>query len=252
MPLPDEIRALADHVLGRLDEARDFYAHTQQAWRLVQRIAHDGHPVGIIDMASGRDVPAQDLETRTQRYVTVHLSESVFKNLSGLLEDWVLGLVRLWLTAHPEALDTEFNKSTGRTRKRRQEEIQIPLSRVLALPDRDAILGVEIERIVRDLTYERPDKWFRYLDRRLGLGCPDEKQRGDFFEMKAARDALEHNRGVTNQDYINKSGAAARYAVGAIVQIEEPYLLQCFESLRPVIETMAVAAIEKSSGPPPA
>jgi hypothetical protein len=31
MPLPEEIRDLADWILGRLDEARGFYLHTRQA-----------------------------------------------------------------------------------------------------------------------------------------------------------------------------------------------------------------------------
>src|SRR4051794_31346209 len=63
MPLPDEIRDLADRILGRLDEARNVYLHTQQAWRLVQIIAHEGRSVGIVDTPTGREVPALDLET---------------------------------------------------------------------------------------------------------------------------------------------------------------------------------------------
>jgi hypothetical protein len=31
MPLPDEIRGLADRILARLDEAREFYVHSRQA-----------------------------------------------------------------------------------------------------------------------------------------------------------------------------------------------------------------------------
>ncbi len=247
MPLPGEIRASADRILGRLSEAQNFYIHTCQAWRLVQQLAHEGEPVGISDPVSGLDIPARDLETQAQRYMTVHLPESVFKNLSGLMEDWTLGLVRLWLIDHPEDLDTDFDKSTGRTRKKKQEEIQIPLSRVLAAPDRDAILSVEIERVIRDLTYERPDKWFRYLDGRLGLGRPDEAERRAFTEMKAARDVLEHNRGVVNQDYLDKAGTAGFYALGSTIQVEEPYLLRCFDLLRVVIEAMAVAAIHKAT-----
>jgi hypothetical protein len=84
MPLPDDIRALADRSLDRLDESRDYYLHTQQAWRVVQQIAHEGRAVGIVDAASGGEVPAQDLEPLAQRYVTVHLAESVFRSLSGL------------------------------------------------------------------------------------------------------------------------------------------------------------------------
>ena len=92
MPLPGEIRDLADRILGRLDEARDFFLHTQRAWRLVQQIAHEGRSVGIVDTATDLEVPATDLESLAQRHVTVHLSESTFKSLSALVEDWIVGL----------------------------------------------------------------------------------------------------------------------------------------------------------------
>ena len=58
MPLPDDIRSLADRILGRLDEAREFYVHSRQAWRLVQQLARKGRPVGIVDLATKRHLPA--------------------------------------------------------------------------------------------------------------------------------------------------------------------------------------------------
>jgi hypothetical protein len=116
MPLPDEVRDLAARVLARLDEARDFYLHTRQAWRVVQQIAHEGRAVGIVDAASGLEVPATHLEPLGQRYVTVHLAESAFKGLSGLLEDWVLGLARLWLAAYPKQLDAAYDEVADRAR----------------------------------------------------------------------------------------------------------------------------------------
>ena len=64
MPLPDEIRGLADQILARLDEAREFYVHSRQAWRLVQQLARKGRPVGIVDLATKRHLPAGDLESR--------------------------------------------------------------------------------------------------------------------------------------------------------------------------------------------
>src|SRR5947208_201464 len=109
MPLHNDIRDLANRILVRLDEARDFYLHTRQAWRVVQQIAHEGRPVGIVEAASGQEVPAVDLEALAQRYVTVHLSESAFKGLSSLLEDWLIGLARLWLTAYPVQLNAASN-----------------------------------------------------------------------------------------------------------------------------------------------
>src|SRR5262245_39526223 len=98
MPLADDIRDLADQVVGRVDAARDFYVHTRQAWRLVQQLAREGRPVGIVDLATKRTLPAEDLQSRGQWYVTVQPAESVFRDLSSLLEDWIMGLIRLWLT----------------------------------------------------------------------------------------------------------------------------------------------------------
>src|SRR3954447_6760761 len=119
MPLSDDVRALADQILSRLDESRDFYLHTRQAWRVVQQIAHEGGAVGIVDAASGREVPAPDLEPLAQRYVTVHLAEAAFRGLSGLLEDWIMGLARLWLMAYPVQLNTAYNEAADRSRAQR-------------------------------------------------------------------------------------------------------------------------------------
>ncbi len=250
MPLPDDIRSLADRILGRLDEAREFYVHSRQAWRLLLQLARKGRPVGIVDLTTKRHLPAEDLETRVQKYWGVQLT-ATFRDLSSLLEDWILGLIRLWLIAYPEDMDLNFDPVTGQRRGKKQDEVQIPLSRLLHLRDGSAILAGLIERTVRDLTYERPEKWFRYIDSRISLGCPDATQRARLYEMKAARDCLEHNRGVISRDYLNKSGTAARHAEGDLVQIDEPYLMECFTLLRDVTVAMAGAAAGIASGPKP-
>ncbi|MGP0064121.1 MAG: hypothetical protein ACLQGP_11050 [Isosphaeraceae bacterium] len=203
----------------------------------------------MFDRASSQEIPAPDLKPMAQRYVKIHLAESVFKGLSGLLEDWIMGLARVWLSGYPVQLDTAYNDAADRTRSQRRDEILVPLSEILAAPDRDAILGGVVERVVRELAYRRPVHWFRFIDNRVNLGCPNEDQRGALGEMKAARDVLEHSRGVVGPDYIDKAGAFARYTLGDYVQIDEPYLLQCFALLREVVETMADAAIRRSAGP---
>jgi hypothetical protein len=252
MPLSDDIRNLADQILGRLEDAYDFYTHTSQAWRVVQEVAAEGRSVGIVHRVGGQHVSLSDLEAMSHRYVTSHLLQSVFKGLAGLLEDWILGLARLWLTAYPVQLDTAYNDAADRSRSQRRDEIQVPLSEILSAPDRDAILGGVIERVVRELAYRRPALWFRFMDNRVNLGCPDENQRGALCEMKAARDVLEHNRGRVGPDYPEKAGPFARYAVGDILQIDEPYLMECLGLLRSIVEAMADAAIGRSSGNRPA
>jgi hypothetical protein len=250
MSLFDEIRALSDRVLGRLDQDREFYVHSRQAWRLVQKLADKGHPVGIVDLASKRQLPVAELESRSQAYV-IALAESIFKGLSSLMEDWILGLIRIWLRAYPEDMDLNFDPATGQRRGRKQEEVQIPLSRLLHMRDCTVILDTLIERAVRDMTYERPERWFRYLDSRVSLGCPDPPERARLYEMKAARDCLEHNRGVINRDYLDKAGTAARFAEGELVRIDEPYLMACFALLRGVVEAMAASTARIASGPKP-
>lgn len=188
-----------------------------------------------------------DLEPLAQRYVTVHLAESAFRSLSGFLEDWICGLARLWLTAYPKQISAAYNEVVNRNRAQRREEIQISLSDILASPDIASVIGEVVERVIRDLAYRRPDQWFRFIDNRVSLGCPDEAQRIALCEMKAARDALEHNRGVVGQDYLEKAGAAARFVAGTTVEIDEPYLLGCFNLLHDVIAAMASAAIRRAA-----
>jgi hypothetical protein len=142
MRLPDENRGLADRIVARLDRAREFCVHSRQAWRLVQKLAEKGRPVGIVDLASSQQLPSLEIESRSQSYVTA-LGESVYKELSSLLEDWILGLIRIWLSAYPEDLDLNFDPANGQRRGRKQEEVPFspfyPLSRFgSARPDPDA------------------------------------------------------------------------------------------------------------------
>ena len=69
MALSVDVCDLAARFLARLDEARDFYLHTRQAWRVVQQIAHENRSVGIVDTATGQEVLAPDLEPMAQRVV---------------------------------------------------------------------------------------------------------------------------------------------------------------------------------------
>jgi hypothetical protein len=52
MALTDDVRDLAARILARLDEARDFYLRTRQAWRVLQQFAHEGRSVSIVAFGS--------------------------------------------------------------------------------------------------------------------------------------------------------------------------------------------------------
>jgi hypothetical protein len=66
MALTDDVHDLAARILASLDEARDFYLHTRQAWRVLQQLAHEGRSVGIVDRLTGQEVLASDLTCRSR------------------------------------------------------------------------------------------------------------------------------------------------------------------------------------------
>src|SRR3954462_2905918 len=82
MPLPDAARALADRIVDRLGEARDFDLHTRQAWRVVQEIAAP-HPLIMAtrSQASGKLKP---------------IRSAIFKNARKMINILVI------LPSHPD------------------------------------------------------------------------------------------------------------------------------------------------------
>ena len=52
---------------------------------------------------------------------------------------------------------------------------------------------------------------------------PTDDEGATLAEVKASRDILVHSQSVVNAVYLAKAGAKARYAVGDILELPEPY-----------------------------
>jgi hypothetical protein len=232
MALAEEIRDLADRVLRDLRASRDFYEHTKAAWRVTQEFAHEGHPHNIQDTETGAMLSATDLDVFGERYVRTRLAEAVFKDLASLLEDWVFGLLELWLLAYPKGIPNKERKP-------------VPLADLLEAADLDAVLRDVVRREVLGIAYKRPAEWFEYLHDRVDLGCPTADQIQDLTEIKASRDVLVHNRSIVNKAYIEKAGDRARFTLGDRLDVPEPYLLASLRLVQGVIQDMATSAISK-------
>ena len=161
----------------------------------------------------GNNCPPGDLESRSQSYVTA-LARVGFRGLSSLLEDWILGLIRIWLSAYPEDLDLNFDPATG----------QAPGPETRGSPD-SPVSPAAPARLLRDPgrldRADRPGHDLRTAGEMVPIsrqprraGMPGSVAAHSLYEMKAARDCLEHNRGVVNRDYLDKAGAAARICRG--------------------------------------
>jgi hypothetical protein len=208
MALAEEIRDLADRVSRDLRSSRDFYEHTSAAWRVTQQFAHAGHSLNIQDTETGAVLSPTDLDVVGERYVTVHIAQSAFKDLASLLEDWVFGLLKLWLLAYPKGIP-------------HKKEKQVPLVDILEAADKDAIIQGVVARELLALAYKRPAEWFEYLRDRVDLGCPTADQIQDLAEIKASRDVLIHNRGIANRAYLDKAGDRARFRDGDRLDVPE-------------------------------
>jgi hypothetical protein len=234
MALRDEIRDLADRVLRDLRASHDFYEHTKAAWRVTLQFAHAGHLLNIQETETGAILSATDLDSLGRRYVKVHLAESVFKDLASVLEDWVFGLLALWLLAYPKGIPNKERKP-------------VPLADLLEAADLDALIRDVVRREVLSIAYKRPADWFAYLQDRVDLGCPTADQIKDLAEIKASRDVLTHNRGIVNQAYLEKSGDRARFTDADRLDVPEPYLFVSLKLVQSVIGDMAATAIAKAT-----
>ncbi len=230
MPLADDIRDLAGRASGDLDACHDYFTHTKAAWAVVAESVAGGHALTIRSEATGTVVGGEELVGLAQRYLAEDLLESTFQKFASIFEDFLFGLLRLWLAAHPARLSKK----------------QLDFATVLHAPDKDAITLAVVDRELDGLKYERLAGWFQYLDGLVHLGCPAPVQVEQLAEIKASRDILAHNRGVVNATYLSKSGPCARQREGRRLEIPEPYHRQSWELIRDVIADIASAAIEKA------
>jgi len=234
MSLADQIRDLADRVQESLRTSWDFYDHTRAAWEATKEFAHAGHAVNVRARETGVILSATELDGLAQHYVMVNLAESVFKDLTSLLEDWVFGLLEVWLLAYPKGIPNKEKKP-------------ISLADLLEAADFDTILRDVVRRELLSISYKRPAEWFAYLQDRVDLGCPTPDQLNDLAEIKASRDVLIHNRGIVNQAYLEKTGDRARFTDGARLDVPEPYLLASLKLVQRVIGDMAASALSKAT-----
>lgn len=232
--LADQIRGVADRVQGDLVRVLDYYSHPQATFRLLEEHPSLNEDYAILNSRTGTVIQLAELAILADEYITHDLAESVFQRLTSLLEDWVFGLLRIWLNDRPEGIPEKSKKP-------------VSLADVLAAADKAAIIRDAVERELLGVAYRRPSDWFAYLNDRVGLSCPTEDQIRDVAEVKATRDVLAHNKGVVNAIDREKAGDRVRFEVGQRVEIPEPYLDACWRLIRDVVAEMAREAVVKAS-----
>ncbi|MGL4554928.1 MAG: hypothetical protein ACRC33_27490 [Gemmataceae bacterium] len=230
MPLAADIAALRDQVLADLSAAHDYYTNTKQAWRVVQRYVDSGQTVDFLNVHTGNKVPPADIPSQAQFYVTQYLASATLQQFVSHLEDFVLGLIRLWLRSFPHRL---------RDRK-------VSGAAVFAAKDIDEVREHLIQQHVLDTAYKSLADLFASLSELVELKHPAKDEIERLAEIKASRDVLVHNRGVVNATYVQKVGARKRFDVGDRLEVSEPYHLECWGLIRKVVTDIAGDAIAKA------
>jgi hypothetical protein len=99
MPLADEIIKFANTINADLAAAYDYYANTKAAWRIVQRYIEKGGKVSVHILPTGNLITEKELPAKARLYITEYLSASTLQQFVSLFEDFLFGLMRLWLLA---------------------------------------------------------------------------------------------------------------------------------------------------------
>jgi hypothetical protein len=230
MPLADEIRDLSTRTLSALAASHDYFTYSKRVWRLLSDDVKAGRTLSFRNQTTRTAVDEQTLVDRSQLYVTDYLAAFSFQHFVSLFEDYVFGLLRLWLAAYPASL----------TKK------QIDMGAVLRASDKSAIVLAVVDKELNELKYERLADWFAYLDRLVRLGCPTAAEIEALTEIKASRDILVHNNGIANATYVAKAGPRARYRDGDRLEIPEPYHRTSWEAITSVVRAISAAAVAKA------
>ena len=111
MGLADDIERLRDEILEELTSVHDYYTNTKHAWRMVQTyVNRSGHSISFRNLATNTETSGKELAANAQFYVTEYLASATFQQFVSLFEDFVFGLMRHWLLAHPHGLDEKTIK----------------------------------------------------------------------------------------------------------------------------------------------
>ena len=120
MSLADDIRALHARFAAELDAAADEFTHLRDSLKLVEESVQHGRAFYLRSEITGSRVTQDELVSRLPAY-TSNFRERIFQEFLSIFENWLFGLLRLWLTTHSQGLgakklDYKDRAGTGRYR----------------------------------------------------------------------------------------------------------------------------------------
>jgi hypothetical protein len=208
MALRDEIQGIRDRTIDSLNDAHDYFEYTKYAWRSIQQdVQRGGRQLRWENLSTRSALTEKDVALRAQRYVKVELAVSTLQQFVSIFEGFLFEAIRAWTLAYPERISKR----------------QLSGKDILAMPDKQAIIDVLVEKELKEIFYDRPANWFDYLKQTVHITAPSDAEAEKFAEIKATRDVLVHGQGVANAYYVDKAGKLARVQPGKLLEVTGPY-----------------------------
>lgn len=157
------------------------------------------------------------------RFLDRELYENFIVSAISQLESFMFETLRLILVAYPHKLKINV--------KGLEIERTVPLDALLGKQHLNDILAEIVENRIISISYANPKTYLQFIGKLAKIDVED-KAFEDYLEIKATRDLLIHNSGVSNSIYRAKSGAKARVEVGQVIPIDRAYFDHCVATIK--------------------
>ena len=263
--LAESIEAARAGAISRLDELERYREDSILVWRLHKALLRRPEVRVVFEQAhrSSPDPTATDrvldrlaeAADRADGYLLDELPSFTVQRLAGIQEEFLTGVVRAWLLAHPQSLiqgdrEREAPADAGR-RERPGRQRTIDFRRVVR-ETRGAIIADVAGGVVRRLARQSlEEQYSRLAALTKAAACrPDGEDLAALAELALTRNALVHAGGVAGEEYIGKAGERGRARVGERLPLPDRYLENSLALVRRTITRAAEAAALKAGAAP--
>ncbi len=149
----------------------------------------------------------------------------------GLFETFIVTMVSRMETHLQDCLRHAIEAFSEKISVLAGEKPHIPLELVLCAGDKQQILASFIDLKCKDLMFQSPQDYIKRFEKVLSVELPDDLVK-KYIEIKATRDVLIHNQGITNELYLRKAKELARASVGEVIPIDRSYFIYVVETLK--------------------
>ncbi|MFA6063380.1 MAG: hypothetical protein WC736_12380 [Gallionella sp.] len=167
----------------------------------------------------------QEVSKIIQRFASRDLHANLLVACVSRSESLLNDVLRAFLTKYPTKLTVGL--------KGGDSSKSVPIAVVIAAKDIDEVLSSIIDTRLQGVFYAEPKEYLSYFESITGVKLPEESFL-KFAEIKATRDLVIHNNGLSNELYARKAGTLARAENGEPVEIDEVYFSAAISTMKSI------------------